>query len=405
VNAGVLVQLVRPDMKTITRKAIHDLVYPDGPKYIGFDSEQFPAKYLEELMQQSSNLKEDHKSSNLKEDHDDPLCHVLQRVLTPLAFTFLVALKAPHVRSRRDDVFPVVNDALELCWAKYTFGAFDAVRFTRPEKVVSQFWVSDHSSPSQINQLNSQSEVQMVRAARQFFLEPEVVPLDEAIANAVAVHNDVSQRDASDASNVNNVSKDGVCKVSQGDATDDHTFADVSKRDVRNVVKVSKRDIINLADNCRYCGKLSHSTDNCQDVGNFQFCPYPHHCSIYPSHSIRTCPTLHAFCNTCHVRGHKSVSHEQRSIKASAGELRREFRKFASFGVGTSPIFIRNNFRSRSGFYGSTRDRGLADSLIAGHKDPFDPEEMAAVKNIKEKFAKDEKELYKDYLDLGFLDI
>jgi hypothetical protein len=47
----------------------------------------------------------------------------------------------------------------------------------------------------------------------------------------------------------------------------------------------------------------------------------------------------------------------------------------------------------------------LADSLIAGHKDPFDPEEMAAVKNIKEKFAKDEKELYKDYLDLGFLDI
>ena len=379
VDARALIQLVDPEETEISQATLHKLVYPEGPKYVECDPIDLKSKFEEESINKISKdeeeainkISKDEEESIKKiskgKEHIDTTCHLMQNVLSPIAFAFHVAIKAPHADY---DVFPIVNDALELCWAKLGFEVAES------GKTIPELWVSDEAVDSSYFELNSQKEVQRIRKARQFFLEPEAVPLDEAKANA------------------DEAAIDGL----------------PNNKDVHEIDPRPR-----MTDVCKYCGTRRHKTEGCPKAATFQACQYPHRGFVYPPHSIRTCPAMHAWCKTCNVRGHEMHLHTsslnglEGLKKVSAGELRRDFRKFYSFGLLTSPIFLCDNSRKsyfKMGFYGpSERVLAMGDAWITGYTEPYDQTELKRLKASNEKLKNMREQLWNQYVISGLADV
>ena len=266
------------------------------------------------------------------------LVHSLQDVLTPIAAAFVLADLCPIVAVDR---FPIVNDLLELCWAKCP----QAVR--QQGLTPTELWISDGKSVSEPNRLNSHAEIQMVRAARQCFYEARPYTRAEAQEEAEV---------------------QCVDGLPRGE--------DVYVRENR----------VRIFHWCQICGSKLHKTEGCEIP--LKPCNYDHLGFEYAPHTIVTCPALHSWCKNCWIRGHETNLHGPRNV-CTAGQLRRYFNNAAPCGILTSAIFLRPKDRERksfirAGLYGSNRVMASAEARLAGHIYPFDEQEKAASRKLRD---------------------
>ena len=216
IDAGTFVPFFDNSCRQYSARVLYEHVWRDD-NWVKWDHYGFPRIYERETLHCK------HKSFLNK---NLALVHTLQEVFTPMAAVLIIAT----YRHLPDwDRFPLVNDILELCWAKCP-QALTNQRLTKP-----QMWTSDEAPISKPDRYNSQPEVQRVRQARQHFYEPRMYSLEEA------------EKDAKDRC-VNGLPKG----------------EDVYVRDSR--VRMWKL--------CQNCGSASHQTEGCE---KYRFaCNYSH---------------------------------------------------------------------------------------------------------------------------------
>ena len=128
---------------------LHEFYYSDGPKQVEWPWRTAMRSYKNKRFHQIN-------KRNIRQNK--ALVHSLQDVFTTIAAAFYTGATILFPDVNR---FPLVNNLLELCWAKCPTG----MSFTR--LLCQELWVLDDEVRSPSNRLYSQSEVQWVQAARQ----------------------------------------------------------------------------------------------------------------------------------------------------------------------------------------------------------------------------------------------
>ena len=141
---------------------LHKFVYPNGPFRVEWPFRTAMREYENETL---------HVIKDKAPRLNEALVHSLQDVFTPIAAAFQIGSTTLFADYDR---FPFINDLLELCWAKCPSG------MALSKLSCKELWVSDDEVKSPSNRLNSQSEVQRVRAARQWFYETRPYELSQA---------------------------------------------------------------------------------------------------------------------------------------------------------------------------------------------------------------------------------
>ena len=248
------------------------------------------------------------------------LCHSVQDVLVPFAILLKIALEITQSREVTDpyeNIFPALNEALELCMSK------SAVDLKNPnagglKSTLSENLLNDnHLTGRDVFKLNSHRYVQRIRRARGDLVEKFDTGLTWAqIIERARTH-----------------------------------FALLNSR-LPNANEASYLDLrFHLMDHCSFCGSQEHGPDKCKVLA--VPCMYEHGPDIdLPPHAIVCCPALHALCAKCKTRGHLVEVHG-RGWK-SAGELRRLFLESAPFGLYTSLPYLH-------------RDRNLSELVLPYH--------------------------------------
>ena len=337
VDTGCFVPFLNPSSESYGIKTLHDLVYPDGPKRVDFKYFPFKKAYENENLHHVQI-----KPADRNRNH--PLVHSIQDVLTPIAAVFHIGGTAECFPD--EDRFPLMNDLLELCWAKCPSAVSNQGR------AVGDLWISDKGARSYPSELNSQPEVQRVRAARQHFYEGRSYELERARY---------------------------LAELNTADGP--HKADDVYLRDCR----------LRFFFHCRICGTGFHQTEECTKAADSTPCCYPHLGVKYPDHILPVCPALHAWCRQCWVRGHETSLHSSGRNRSTAGQLRRTFYEAAPFGMFTSAIFLQQNPDDikksfyRAGFLGNNRIWAPTENRLAGQIHPFDEIEEKAARRGKDK--------------------
>lgn len=91
----------------------------------------------------------------------------------------------------------------------------------------------------------------------------------------------------------------------------------------------SQKDMPRLFGLCTNCGTIAHSSAECVMIGHY--CEYPL-CSMPEGHDILVCPTMHARCFGCRMRGHRKMDHATYTL----GTLEAIFTLYQSCGFYTS---------------------------------------------------------------------
>ena len=274
------------------------------------------------------------------------LCHSVQDVLVPFAILLKVALVITESRQITDsyeNVFPVLNEALELCMSK------SAVDLRNPnagyiKPTINENLINDgHLFGKSPFKFNSHRHVQRIRRARADLVEK----FDTGLTWAQTL-----------------------------DRARTH-FA-LLNHHLPNANEASYLDLrFHLADHCSFCGSQEHGPDKCSVLS--VPCTYEHGPDVHlPPHAIICCPALHALCVECKVRGHLAEVHK-RNWK-SAGELRRLFLESAPFGLYTSLPYLHRDrntaklvkpYHYQMGFSGKSLAYAYCDYwLYGGVNDP-----------------------------------
>ena len=333
VDLGCFVPFFDSLIRNFSLTHLHEFVYPNGPFRVEWPFRTAMREYENETL---------HMIKDRNPRLNEALVHSLQDVFTPITAAFQIGSTTLFADNDR---FPLINDLLELCWAKCPSG------MALLKLSCKELWVSDDEVKSPPNRLNSQSEVQRVRAARQWFYETRPYDLTQAKAWA------------------EQFCVEGLPKAE-----------DVYLRDLR----------LRLWFNCQNCTSKSHKTEGCPLPP--KVCQYPHRGVKYPQpfHSEAVCPALHAWCRICWIHGHENKLHGPRNLY-TAGNLRRDFNRAAPFGKLTSPIFLRpddafGDRRSffRAGLLSSNRVFASAETRLAGHIYEFNEAEAANAIAVKD---------------------
>ena len=343
-----------PFLNNATRKNgisfLHKLVFPQGPARVEYNWRTFDATYRNESLHVIHEITSDRRTRG----KNDALVHSLQDVFTPIAAVFQIG----GFTRCFDDLnrFPLMNDLLELVWAKCPIAVSDR---NVPEK---DLWISDSgASRSESFEFNSQPEVTRVRAARQHFYESTFHNLEESRAQA----------------EVNCV--DGLPSAEN-----------VYLRDSR----------LRFYYWCRNCGSAKHERHECPL--EFEECTFPHRTvATYLPHSIRVCPGLHAWCRKCWVHGHETSLHAKGRNPYTAGQLRRDFNDYAPMGLFSSAIFlkvegaVKKSFY-RAGFLGTNRIYAPTETRLAGHVHELDKIEVEAARRLRDRAIEKLETAYKE---------
>ena len=279
-DSGTLLLLINP---RIFFGAKHQLpeIYPDRPCHVPYHWKNMPI---------------DFKKQDLT---DETLRHVVQDVMTPFAVLFSAAIKrADYLSYDRDrDVFPIINEALELCYSKQP----DDVRqhgFKRPQ----DYWYPAVEA-SEFD-LNSRSECQLIRRARGHLVErhPTGFSPYELYVEAFKIW----------------------------EARDVPAPHSKILRGMNLYLLMSKL--------CQICGSDTHGIQECDKT--FVACPVHHYRGInHPPHSVLMCPQLHAHCPLCKVRGHTEMQHDLCQLR-SPRQLRQDFLRYSHLGLYTSIPYL-----------------------------------------------------------------
>ena len=217
VDLGCFIPFFDSSIQNFSLSHLHGFVYPKGPSRVEWPFRTAMREYENETFHLI-------KDRNLK--LNEALVHSLQDIFTPIAAAFQIGTTTLFADA---NCFPLVNDLLELCWAKCHQGV------ALSNLLCKELWVSDNEVKSPSNRLNSQSEVQRVRAARQHFYEPRPYDLPQAKAWA------------------EQFCSEGLPKAE-----------DVYLRDSR----------LRLWTNCQNCASKFHKTEGCSLLQ--KPCQYPH---------------------------------------------------------------------------------------------------------------------------------
>ena len=133
---------------------LYELVHLDGSKRVKWPFRMAMREYKNETF---------HLIKDRTIRLNKALVHSLYDVFTPIAAAFYIGSTTLFFEVNH---FPLINDLLELCWAKCP----TSMSFTK--LTCQELWFWDDEVKSAYNHPNSQSEVQLVRAARQHFYEP-----------------------------------------------------------------------------------------------------------------------------------------------------------------------------------------------------------------------------------------
>lgn len=233
--------------------------------------------------------------------------HSIQDVLTPYA----VALKAAVLEAGQrmyvdeDDVFPLINEALELCYSKCPAD----VRHPTDGLKKDQAFRNWHPQMADTKfGLNCRIRCQTIRRARGDLVETfenreghRPIPMEDRIASAVK-----------------------IWPGPEMPCSNDYKWANL-------FIRQNYR--------CQNCAAKTHSYDDCPEEKTK--CVYPHGpgSQKHPPHSTLMCPSLHSACMQCRVRGHLRDDHDA-GMQQSPMQLRQRFLEFAHLGFLTCVPFL-----------------------------------------------------------------
>jgi len=289
---------------------------------------------------------------------EDCLAHSVQDVLTPFAVALKLAIEVTKLRGidqASENIFPALNEAFELCMSK----APADIRNSKADCLDKTFppnnWINDECPNYSLPfQFNSHHIVQRIRRARGDLVEVFSTGLSQSqIIERARKHLALLKTDK--------------FPLGRMPPAAEQAFIDLR---------------YHLMDHCEYCGSQDHKGNTCTILA--VPCQYEHGPDVvHPPHSIICCPSLHAFCNLCRIRGHPREVHG-RNWK-SAGQLRRIFLESAPFGLYTSlPYLIRDkefaplikSYHFKAGLGGKKRIYNFGDYWLYGGSEPIAKEEM-----------------------------
>jgi hypothetical protein len=226
--------------------------------------------------------------------------HVLQDVLTPYATLFQVTVEEAerHGLHEDDDVAPIMNQALEICYSK---SPLDTRAKTLREK--QDYWFPSITE-SEFD-LNSGDRCQMIRRARCTLVEGHIFPRTETtLEEKIKAATDIWSR---------------FDLPSQKHFKGSNYWMEMSKL-------------------CQNCGSKYHKMDKCPL--EFTICHFKHNKLVHPPHSILLCPDLHSYCSECKYRGHLKAEHLGSGLQVSPWKSRQNFMNFAHMGLFTSIPYL-----------------------------------------------------------------
>jgi hypothetical protein len=237
--------------------------------------------------------------------------HSSQDVLTPFAVAFRAGISEANQRlyGSNDDIFPIVNEAIELCYSKSpvdirhpTDGLMKRQAFLNwhPQKEDSKFG------------LNGRLRCQTIRRARGDFVEPyedERSGQKRSLAERQKVAIEIYEKRFG-------------------------SSASLPKSDDFRRAKLH----IPMASWCQNCAAKDHAYDKCKE--DKVPCDYPHGPGfVHSPHSLLMCPALHSACHDCKIRGHEDEDHRA-GLRRSPMQLRQQFLVHAHRGLFTSIPFL-----------------------------------------------------------------
>jgi hypothetical protein len=232
--------------------------------------------------------------------------HVIQDVILPYAILFeAVCRRVETDKKAKDDIFPYVNELLELCYTREpTF-----IRAREPKESARDYWLP----PVTGNEfdLNSKSDCTLVRRARAAYVENFDGPtLQDRQRSAELIW---SNRELP--------------------STRHKAF------------RITNWSIV-MAEHCHNCGVDDHKMDKCPTP--VVPCAIPHYGGIdWHAHSVLCCPQLHSRCTLCRMRGHLDQQHPL--LELTPREFREDFLRFAHLGLYTSlPYLYESDGRLRA---------------------------------------------------------
>lgn len=279
--------------------------------------------------------------------------HVVQDVMTPFATLFKAAiLQAEHLKyGENEDVMPLINEALELCYSKEP----KDVRACSTSSSPHWYWLP--ATDGSEFRLNSRADITLIRRARGDLIEP--------------FNNDITMESR---------------KASARDIWSCRSIPGARDKNFK-----CQNLWLTMSKICQNCGG-DHGILNCPTP--FTPCSVPHYPKLnHPPHSTLMCPQIHAYCGLCKLRGHTEHEHGNR-LEKSPRELREDFKKYCHLGLYTSlPFLYEHNGPIKSHHWKATLGattlyRGQADLWLYAGLETQLPEEMRRTKQENRDRAK-----------------